>query len=490
MNNDKINMLLKNPMAARELLRCDFKLFITVFYFYMSRREFIFKWFHLEIIKKLEALVFGTDKRKNLCITIPPRHGKSEIIKLFLAWTYAVNSQCNNIYTSYSNDLVLKFSAEVRAIIESELFQALFGLKVDKSTKAKANWKILGGGETRAASLGGAITGFGAGGSAAEYGGAIFCDDLLKPGAGATKVKRETCITYYTDVLKSRRNNTTNVPFVLIMQRVHVGDIVGWIKENEPNAWDFVEFKALNEDDSAIWEEKMSAAELIDLRENSPSVFFAQYQQDPIIKGGNLIRTEWFRTYGAPPERFDRMFIVADTAFTEKKSGDYSAFLLCGIFGTKLYLLEGYCNRVIFPDLCRDLKQFYLAANDKYKTRVSAIMIENKGSGQSLIQQLRREGLPISELYPTYMDKRTRTELMTDKYTRFQEMSADLESGYCYTPEYAPWLLEFRSQCEAFTGGAQDEHDDYVDCLIYAMKERAKGIMRAPKAVKLNAMGF
>ena len=58
-------MLLKNPVAARELLRCDFKLFITVFYFYMSRREFIFKWFHLEIIKKLEGCKSITDIEKS-----------------------------------------------------------------------------------------------------------------------------------------------------------------------------------------------------------------------------------------------------------------------------------------------------------------------------------------------------------------------------------------------------------------------------------------
>lgn len=492
MNDEKIALLLKNKKAAATLLRCDLKLFISVFYFYQSRRQFVFRWFHLKIIKKLEQLVFTKGKRKNLCITIPPRHGKSEIVKLFLAWTYAVNMMSNNIYTSYSNDLVLKFSAEVRTIIESDLFRALFGLKVDRSTKAKTNWKISGGGELRAASLGGAITGFGAGGSDAEYAGAIVCDDLLKPGMGATKVKREACITYYIDVLKSRRNNSVTVPFILIMQRVHIADIVGWIKENEPDDWDFIEIKALQDDGTAIWEEKMSARELVKMRdaESSRATFYAQYQQNPIIDGGNLIKSDWFRTYNAPPERFDRMFIVADTAFTEKKSGDYSAFLLCGVFGSRLYLLDGYCRRVIFPDLCRDLKLFWLGANDKYKTRVSAIFIENKGSGQSLIQQLRREGLPVSELYPTYMDKKTRMELVGDKYTRFLEISADLESGYCYIPDGAPWVLQFRTQCEAFTGGPQDEHDDYVDCLMYAMKQRTKDTHRAPRETVLGAMGF
>lgn len=490
MTDEKIRLLLKNKEAARELLRLSFKTFIQVFYWHVRRQQFIFKDFHLKIIEKLESLVFSDTPVKNVVLAMPPRHGKSEIVKMFIAWTYAVNPNCNNIYTSYSNDLVLKFSAETKAIIESELFRALFGITTDKSMKAKANWKIKGGGELRAASLGGSITGFGAGTNAAEYGGAVICDDLLKPVAGASKVKREQCISYYVDTLKSRRNNMVKVPFILIMQRVHIADIVGWIKENEPDKWDFLEFKALQDDGTALWDKVMPPAELEALRDSEAnrSMFWAQYQQSPIIAGGNLIKTDWFRTYTAPPERFDRLFVVADTALTVKKFGDYSAFLLCGILGTKIYLLDGYCKRVEFPDLCRDLKQFVLKAQDERRARVSTIYIENKGSGISLIQQLRREGLPISELYPTYMDRQKRMELVGDKYTRFQEIAADLESGYCYVPESAGWMLEFRTQCEAFTGGDQDEHDDYCDCLMYAMKERAKGVSFAPKETKLNAM--
>ncbi|MBR2250960.1 MAG: phage terminase large subunit [Neisseriaceae bacterium] len=492
MNDDKIRLLLKDKATAAVLLRTSFRLFIKVFFYYMHRQQFVFKPFHKQIIKKLESLVFCEGQVKNLIIAMPVRHGKSIIVEMFLAWTYAVNPNCNNIYTSYSNDLVLKFSAETKNIIESELFRALFDITTDKAMKAKANWKIKGGGELRAASLGGALTGFGAGTNTSEYGGGIICDDLLKPAAGASKVKRELCIDYYINTLKSRKNNTVKVPFILIMQRVHVADIIGWIKENEPDDWDILEFKALQDDGTALWEEKISADELMKLRDSdrNRALFWAQYQQSPIIDGGNLIKTDWFRTYVSPPERFDRIFIVADTAFTAKKQADYSAFLLCGILGVHIYLLDGYCKHVEFPDLCRDIKQFYLRANDEYKPRCSSIMIENKASGQSLIQQLRREGMPIQELYPTYMDKKTRMELMTDKYTRFQEVSADLESGYCYVPEIAPWMLEFRAQCEAFTGGGQDEHDDYVDCLVYAMKERAKSMLRVHKGTRLGAMGF
>ena len=54
------------------------------------------------------------------------------------------------------------------------------------------------------------------------------------------------------------------------------------------------------------------------------------------------------------------------------------------------------------------------------------------------------------------------------------EVIADIESGYFYLPEQAHWLTEFLSECEAFTGGKQDVHDDFVDVLMYALKIRRK----------------
>lgn len=200
---------------------------------------------------------------------------------------------------------------------------------------------------------------------------------------------------------------------------------------------------------------------------------------EPNSEAGNLIKLEWFKRFDNPPSLYASMFIVADTAFSEKKSADNSAFGLFGIdFESHAWLLDGYCRKVIFPDLMRDLKSFYLKAVSEWgaMNSISAIFIENKGSGISLIQQLRQEGLPISELQPTYFNAALKKEQVADKYTRFLEVSADIESGYVHIPNQASWLPEFVNQCEAFTGGKQDAHDDFVDVLIYGMKQRRKSI--------------
>lgn len=196
----------------------------------------------------------------------------------------------------------------------------------------------------------------------------------------------------------------------------------------------------------------------------------------PNAEAGNLIKMAYFKRYTIPPQVFNGLYIVCDTAFSEKKSADNSAFMLVGISGKDKYILDVYAKKVGFVDLCRDLKSFYLKAQATYgKNNVlSSVYIENKASGISLTQQLRSEGLPIMELYPTVHNIQLQKDVVADKYTRFLEIEADLCSGNVFISDSAAWLPEFERECEAFTGGKQDEHDDIVDCLLYSLKVARK----------------
>lgn len=192
----------------------------------------------------------------------------------------------------------------------------------------------------------------------------------------------------------------------------------------------------------------------------------------PNAEAGNLIKMAYFKRYTYPPKHFDLLFIVCDTAFSEKKSADNSAFLLCGIADGQRYILDMYFKKVTFVELVRDLKSFYASALERYgrTSSFSSIYIENKASGISLIQQLREEKLPILEIYPTVHNAQLKKDMVADKYTRFLEIEADLASGLVSIPESAHWLPEFERECEAFTGGKQNEKDDGIDVTIYMLK--------------------
>lgn len=462
MNNELIEEILSAPLEARELLRSDLKTYIKVFHYYLYKQEFIFKNFHLLLIGKLENFVFNHNETKHLLINISPRTGKSQLIKYFISWMLCVDKNKEFIYTSYSDLLIRKFSSEIRDLIDTSLYNKLFNINLKQDTQAKNLWKIEDGGQFLASSLKSGITGWGS-----DY---TIIDDPLNSTDYKSTVEKNNVIDIFNNSLKSRFNDKTQGRFILIMQRLAVDDLTGYILENEKEAWDVVSIPAINENNESIFPEKLPLSFLEKERKANNFSFQAQYMQQPINQGGNLIKTEWFKRYLQVPSGFDSLYITCDTATSTKTSADYSAFGLFGLIGKNIYLIDLYNKKVVYPDLKRDLKAFYQGYVDFYKKPIT-VYIEAKSSGQCLIPDLRETGLPISELAPTYWSAEKKKEITGDKLTRFYEVSCDLESGYFHIPESASWLYDFINQCESFTG-LGDVHDDIVDVTIYGLKVR------------------
>jgi len=226
-------------IALKHLVENDFSLFVQWIFLKHHKSPFVFKPFHAKICEKLQQAAEG--KIKNLCINIPPRLGKTLIVELFIVWSYIRNRKSKFIYTSYSDKLVLRCSQEIKSYLTSDYFQEMWDIKLRTDTQSKREWETESGGTFYAVSLGGGITGFGAGVTGDEYGGAIIIDDPQKPRDRDSETMVENTIDYYTGTLKSRRNNPKHTPFILIMQRISIQDLVEWVKINEPDMWDFLE---------------------------------------------------------------------------------------------------------------------------------------------------------------------------------------------------------------------------------------------------------
>ena len=83
------------------------------------------------------------------------------------------------------------------------------------------------------------------------------------------------------------------------------------------------------------------------------------------------------------------------------------------------------------------------------------VLIEDAGSGTSLIQDLHADGVRVQAIRP-----------LGDKVVRMSAQTARIEEGRVYLPELASWLEEFRSEVMAFPNG---RHDDQVDLLAQAL---------------------
>jgi predicted phage terminase large subunit-like protein len=93
--------------------------------------------------------------------------------------------------------------------------------------------------------------------------------------------------------------------------------------------------------------------------------------------------------------------------------------------------------------------------------------VEDKASGQSLIQELKRDSrLPI---LPIKVD--------SDKVSRAHVVTPMIETGRVFLPESAPWLADYINVMASFPNAA---HDDDVDSTTQALEYLNRTAQRGP----------
>jgi len=299
-------------MTELEIIRAKVisdSLFFTRYFFKERfKRKFIVNKHHEIICNALNDVLAG--KIKRLAIAIAPRYGKTELaVKTFIAQGLAINPASKFIHLSYSQQLALDNSEEVRDFIQEEQYKNLFPyVKMDKSSTAKNKWYTTEGGGIYATATGGQITGFGAGEVDEEFdefiiennnkfAGAIIIDDALKPDDADSELKRERVNQRFETTIRSR-TNSRNTPIIVIGQRLHEKDLIGYLMEQEPEDWTLITLPCINEIDGkevALWEFKQTLEELRKIRSADERVFETQYQQNPKDKKGKLLPIESLR---------------------------------------------------------------------------------------------------------------------------------------------------------------------------------------------------
>jgi predicted phage terminase large subunit-like protein len=179
------------------------------------------------------------------------------------------------------------------------------------------------------------------------------------------------------------------------------------------------------------------------------ATFSAQYQQSPVPAGGNMIDWNWFGWYDPNGLTVDEVVISWDTAMKATELSDYSVGTVWGINGDFYYLLDLIRDRMDYPALKRKVVEVY------HQWAKPTILIEDAGSGTSLIQDLNDQNIPAIGIRPE-----------GDKVIRMSAQTAKIEGGAVHLPKQAPWLDELRTEILAFPHGM---HDDQVDSISQAL---------------------
>ncbi|HEU5048592.1 MAG TPA: phage terminase large subunit [Rickettsiales bacterium] len=444
------NAILRNSLAS----------FIEKTYYTVAASQaYVRNWHILLIADALERCERGEIKR--LIINLPPRSLKSVCASVaFPAWLLGRDPRRRIICVSYSDELAGKHARDCRSMIESSRYKRVFPFtRLNPHKRSEGEFETTCGGCRISTSVGGTLTGRG--------GSFIIIDDPLKPQDALSDTRRNNVNQWYNNTLFSRLDNKETGCIIIVMQRIHLDDLVGFVQQNEE--WTVLNLPAIAINDEVHClsnGEKLkraagvvlnptleSAATLAGIKANMGSYnFSAQYQQEPVPDSGNIIKWEWFRTYDELPVRQsgrDRIIMSCDTAMKAHDGSDYSAFIIAREIDRRLYILDVFRDKLDFPQLRRKILELMGEFN------VHTLLIEDKGSGTALIQQLYRDGIGAIAYEPK-----------GDKKDRAVTQSAYIEGGQVHIPEYASWLDDFRQEIVAFPYGRNDDQVDALSQLI------------------------
>ncbi|NRA42497.1 MAG: phage terminase large subunit, partial [Pseudomonadales bacterium] len=470
----------------KKFVASSFKYFVR----YMFLVEYGFRWkanWHHDLLcDTLENLFLGKLDCPRIIINIPPRYSKTQLLIYFIAWTMGHVPDSQNILIGYSKMLSMDSSSKVRDILTNEKYLSIFPIELDKSSKAKDDFKTKQGGSVYATSTGGTLTGKGAGKMRISWGGCIVCDDPNNTLDAFSETQRDNANSWFANTLLSRRNNMAHTPIIVIQQRVHENDISGFLTPTDDNPLGGVgeDFTHINvpailnkedletlkvpmdsptrlegdpeKDEYPLWAEKIPLAKLRNMKENLPILtFFGQYMQQPFATDGTIIKSSWMMPRPKPRESEIkyRVFIL-DTAQTKTNRSDWSVILVAAVLTDNSVFIENiHRERMEAPDLADQVLKMFRV----YKPM--KIYIEYKSSGIGLIQYLKREKIPL----PISPIPRNASAGDGDSLVRASAVSTYIKCGYVSYLENAPWVPTFMHEIMAFPTGT---HDDQVDCLV------------------------
>lgn len=316
--NEVLAELARRELARRRLL--DFILF--------NFPDYKISWHHRLIADKLEQVERGELKR--LIVTMPPRHGKSELCSIqFPAWFIGRNKDKNIIEASYSGDLAVDFGRQVRNIIASDNYHHLFpAVTLAEDSQAKGKWNTNGRGAYNAVGVGGATTGKGAD--------ILLIDDPTKNRQDAeSETIRATTWDWYTSTARTRLSPEGAI--IIVMTRWHDDDLVGRILRSEnADKWDVLHLPAIATETElhrakgdALWPNHFSLDILEETKRDIGSYdWSALYQGNPLDSDSQEFRKDMIH-YRAESDIKDKRlnrYLTIDLAFSDKETADNIGF--------------------------------------------------------------------------------------------------------------------------------------------------------------------
>ena len=450
---------------------------------------------HLMAITNNEVLDDGSLYNR-LMIAIPPGMMKSLTVNVFFPafeWGPCNMPHMRYICISHSQELAIRDGIKMRRLIESDWYRSRWPhvqLQKDQNQKQKFENTSMGFRQCCAIN---SITG-----ARADR---IICDDLLSVSDAASQQIKDTTNQQFFEAIPTRLVNPKASSIIIIQQRLSEDDIIGSVLDRGL-PYDYISLPMRYDPSRAhptmlgLEDPRSEEGELLfsdrfpeDVVERDeiimgPWAAAAQFQQSPEPRGGGVIKREWIPTWDRanyPP--FSYVIAALDTAYTTKTSNDPSAMTVWGVWSggdqtaqatrvatydgsvsalerqykeerPRVMLMYAWAERLELHELVEKVQE----TMDRYG--VMKVLVENKASGYSVAQELRRI-YGYEEFFVQLVDPKGQ-----DKLARLYSVQHLFAEGLIHAPD-TTWADMVINQLAVFP---KAKHDDLVDTTSLALK--------------------
>lgn len=463
---------------------------------------------HVDVLcEHLEAVTRGEITR--LLINVPPRTSKSTIVSvMWPCWEWIHEPAHKYLCASYAGTLSTRDNLKARRIIQSEWYRSHWGdrVKLVNDQNQKTRFENDQFGYRLATSVGGSATG--------EGGSRVVIDDPHSAAEAQSDLMRQTAVDWVRYTMSSRLNTPKKDAIVVVMQRLHEEDVSGYLLSSGgyehlclPMRYEYNpdtgkrrktvlgDYDKRQEPGELLMADRYGEKEVSYLERELGSYGSAgQLQQRPSPAGGGILKTDHIMLWPAdkPLPAIDFIVQSYDTAFTDNPDSDYTA---CNVFGIFWHvkeqrncaiILDSWNDKLTYPDLRQkvisDWKARY-AGDDSAKPprkgrRADAVLVEEKASGISLLQDLRLANIPAISYNPGKANKVLRAHAAAPmlELDAFYVLESSKRPGQAIS-----WVQPLIDQMDKFPNAKKkDLVDSWSQAVIYI---KDNGLIELPEYV-------
>lgn len=390
--------------------------------------------------------------------TLIPTHNSWLVSEFFPAWYLGINPKKKVRLVSHDKISATNWCRHSLQHFKEtkDLFSIYHNKELEISKETESNWEI--------AEYHGLMESIGVHGQLLSKGAdLLIVDDPSTPEEANSVFQSDKLWDWFRRTIYPRLEPDGAI--IIVAQRLSDKDLIGRILENlmDVENWEHIKLPAYAEandilgrqEGEPLWETRWNKDTLENIRKTVGTwVWSSQYQQNPLTSEFVIFKPKYWVFYERADEKYNIVIQVWDTAYKDKKQNDYSVCLTLGLANNYIDILDMYRDKPSILELdnqARRLAMMYHA---------NRILIEDKGSGTSLLQILKKATLlPIQE------------ERAMNKVERAHIASPFCERRQVRLPAGATWLPTFINEMTAFPNGI---HDDIVDTfgmgIIYLSK--------------------